>query len=119
MIWGFTGSRHGMTAHQKQGVRAILRKGDNLHHGRCVGGDEEADAIAKSVGCYRVAHPGPVPALTADTDSEEVREPKPFHERNRDVVDEGYALIAAPRTLHEVLGNIASVLEAKLDTAAE
>lgn len=101
MIWGFTGSRGGITMRQQLGLLRLLTIGDTLHHGRCIGADEQADELARTYDCKRVAHPGPKSKLTADTDSDEIREPKPFLERNRDIVDESYILIAAPRTLQE------------------
>lgn len=101
MNYGFTGPREGMTDNQQLALAYLLRSGDTLRHGRCIGADAQADATGRACGCHTIAHPGPVPSLTAPTRSTEVRAPKPFHERNRDIVDESACLIAAPQTLQE------------------
>jgi hypothetical protein len=45
MTLGFTGTQRGMTAHQQERVRALLRayKPDLFIHGGCVGADDQAD----------------------------------------------------------------------------
>jgi hypothetical protein len=101
MNYGFTGSREGMTIQQKKGLWLLLREGDRLAHGDCIGADDHANHLAQNARCATVALPGPVPALRAYSPSTVVHEPRPFMERNRLIVDESDVLIAAPRTLQE------------------
>ena len=105
---GFTGTRSGMTEVQLDTVRSVLWQlryhpsQPKLHHGDCVGADEQADALAEELDIYRVAHPGPQPKTRAYCEASEIREPRPFLTRNRDIVEETEVLLAAPGTDHEV-----------------
>jgi len=77
---------------------------DELHHGDCVGVDEQVALMAHE---YRVvAHP-PISTmwqskLTAER-NDFVWPPKPFLERNRDIVDVTHLLLVVPRYTHEEL----------------
>lgn len=93
---GFTGTRAGMSAIQKQQLATVLRwlnEGDavaftELHHGMAVGADMEAETIAKANGWYVVKrHPASGKPLA----------------RNRQIVAACDVLIAAPRTDQEEL----------------
>ena len=107
MIVGFTGTEKGMTSAQKQTLCLLLDSLDvtEFHHGDCVGADAEAHEIALDRGIRIVIHP--------PTDSKkrafckgavEIREPKPYLDRNHDIVDEGDgALIATPFEEKEIL----------------
>lgn len=113
---GFTGTRNGMTPEQITVVAQIF---DNylcieLHHGACVGADQDAVAILKGGGAdedgdwayFIVAHPGisagsrteenPHLSQRAIELSCEVRETKTHFARNRDIVNETDLLIACP-----------------------
>jgi hypothetical protein len=87
MIVGFTGTRKGMTHTQRVQVVNILSglQPDAFHHGGCVGADAEAHALADR--------------LRIPT---EIRPPKPYLERNHDIVDESDVLIATPGQVNEV-----------------
>jgi len=75
---------------------------DEFHHGDCINADENADCIVLFRTTARVvAHP-PINAIARAFCSGvkgrfERREPKPYLERNRDIVDETDELIACPR----------------------
>jgi hypothetical protein len=73
------------------------RQPDALHHGGCRGADEQADAIARSVGAWIISHPGP----HGGTGGDETRRPLPYLERNRAIVDETDVLVATPQTPDE------------------
>lgn len=107
---GFTGTRSGMTPEQITSVAQIF---DNylcieLHHGACVGADQDAVAILKDddYAYYIIAHPGisagsrtgenPHLSQRALKLSCEVRETKTHFTRNRDIVNETDLLIACP-----------------------
>lgn len=98
---GFTGTRAGMTNSQKEYIATLL-KGINplaLHHGDCIGADEEVHAIAQSLGIAIVVHP------PLDTHQQafvrgpviETKEPKEYLQRNQDIVDDTDYLLACPK----------------------
>lgn len=98
---GFTGTRHGMAKPQLNKVRFIMEaitaaEPPTLFHGDCVGADEQAAIIAAELGWLTDASPGPDPARRACHPSTVVRDPRPFLERNRFIVDNADLLIAAP-----------------------
>ena len=97
---GITGTRSGMSDHQKQVVARFLQnswiEGAEFHHGDCVGVDVEAAEIAKSLGYTVIAHPGPGGELCAGHESDEVRPNYSHFKRNRNIVDETDFLIVVP-----------------------
>ena len=106
----FTGTKNGMTDYQHTRLLEVLselclEKGvEEFHHGVCVGADEEAHAVALCFKIPVILHP-PIDqkSMAKCLMAKEVREPKPYLVRNRDIVDEGDLLIAAPATKWEVL----------------
>jgi len=97
---GFTGTRKGMTEPQKKNFGKLLKKYDisEFHHGDCIGSDEEAHEIADKLNCRIHIHP-PLdrkhrafcnPLATYS------HPPKPYLERNHDIVNDTAILIAAP-----------------------
>ena len=101
-IIGFTGTQHGMTFLQKQKVAALL-VGETFHHGDCIGSDAQAHRIARSKGFYIIKHPPLSTRKQAFCAADEEREPKPYLERNHDIVDEVDCMLAAPREYEEQL----------------
>ena len=94
---GFTGTRHGMTTAQIAVVDDLIAfEVTEVHHGDCVGADHDIDRLAKGVGINRVAHPPSDQRLRAFTDAEKVLEPKPYLDRNRDIVHDTDMLLATP-----------------------
>lgn len=71
-----------------------------LHHGDCIGADYEAHALARSLvgeGIHIVIHPPRVEKNRAFCEGDEIRKPKTYLERNRDIVDASDILLAAPK----------------------
>jgi hypothetical protein len=89
MRYGFTGSRHGMTARQHSIMLDILgRICGELHHGDCFGADAQAHNIAQDCGWSIVVHPPEATTLRAFvTGVAVVLPPKPYLDRNHDIVD--------------------------------
>ena len=96
---GFTGTRQGMTREQERTLRDLLasHRGAVLHHGDCVGADEQAHDIAVSLGCGIVIHPPLLEAQRAFKPAPQIRAPKPYLVRNKDIVRETDLLVAAPK----------------------
>lgn len=101
-IWGFTGTREGMTRRQKRALVGILKDGgDTFHHGNCIGSDVQAQDLASSGGLTIISHPSNIPSMQANTQAHVIAPMKPPLERNHDIVDACDVLIAAPRSLTE------------------
>lgn len=106
MRYGFTGTSQGMTVAQRNAVRKLFQERLKiLHVGDCVGADAEAYEEAIALGAHIVGHPPLDPKLRAFCDyraPNEVRPPKKYLARNKDIVEEGRdGLIAAPRQMTE------------------
>ncbi len=102
MIIGFTGSQRGMTEKQKRAVTTILSRlaATTIHHGDCVGADFEFDSVARTLNFNIVVHPPINPkkrAYVANDDNTTHLTPKPYKDRNRDIVDACNLLVAAPK----------------------
>lgn len=118
---GFTGTQQGMTDSQieafknKIGELHIEQGIDYFHHGDCIGADKQAHDLVLKL--YReevvimfgvptkkftfvgiVCHPPTNSSKRAfTTDHIEIRDPKPYMERNQDIVNEVDLLIACPK----------------------
>lgn len=104
---GFTGTQQGMSRFQAVQFRQLITSlgVTHLHHGDCVGADEQADGIARLLGVEIIIHPPDDPskrAFCAQT-GDIVWRPLPYLERNHDIVEESELLIAAPRGDQEQL----------------
>jgi hypothetical protein len=94
---GFTGSRQGMTKAQQNALRSLLFSASGrLHHGDSVGADEQAHDIAASLDRKIVIHPSTLLYQRAYKVAKDIRLQKKPLIRNRDIVRETSALIAAP-----------------------
>jgi hypothetical protein len=74
-----------------------------LHHGDAVGADAEAHDIAIELGCAIVIHPPAIETQRAFMTAADVRAPKPYLDRNKDIVRETTILVAAPAEAVEQL----------------
>lgn len=96
---GVTGTRSGMNDEQSRLVRNYLtsRNGiTELHHGDCVGVDEQVAILAAEVGIKVVCHPPIKTELRAYHRSDDFREPLSYFARNRQIVDECDVLLVVP-----------------------
>jgi hypothetical protein len=96
---GFTGTQVGMTEYQEIALVHILRREGalELHHGNCIGADEQACQIAWDMDIPPIAHPGDTPEKQSEIESFETLPVKPNLERNHDIVDVCELLVAAPK----------------------
>ena len=104
---GITGSREGLTEEQRKYMRVILAELRRLnygylHHGDCVGVDEEVALYAKALGYRLVCHPPTDPKLRAHVPSQEVREAHPYLERNKHIVAASDMLLGFPNSPESV-----------------
>lgn len=104
---GFTGTQEGTTDIQRRLFELLYRhlarsSETEFHHGDCIGADEQADFIVSTLGAYRVSHPASNANKRAWTKADEERKPKPYLERNRDIVADTQVLIAMPKGKEEL-----------------
>jgi hypothetical protein len=107
---GFTGTRKGMSEHQKMMLISKLSEimlfygaADvqiEFHHGCCVGADVEADGIARNHNCKMFLHPSNdiKTRVHCEEPGDVVYKTKPPLVRDQDIVDAVDFLIAAPRS---------------------
>lgn len=104
---GFTGSRSGTTTAQLHTLRSFLIENLNeieeFHHGCCVGADTMAHNVAYELGIPISYHPPTDMSQASDLSEFDGTwfRPKPYLERNREIVDCCTVLIAMPRTDYE------------------
>jgi len=103
MIASFTGTKKGMTDKQKNIARGLISRASEFHHGSCIGADQEAGDIALSLGLKVIIHPPILTKYKANCTGTEIREPKSYMVRDKDIVDEGDYLIATPKGFSEEL----------------
>lgn len=113
MIFGFTGTRNGMTSEQRTAVNRFLkgyihgviegvaRREDDTEqitgvHGDCIGADVDFDAICKTLWIPTKIRPCTFANMRANCDAEELAEPKAPMARNRDIVADADIMIACP-----------------------
>jgi hypothetical protein len=94
---GFTGSRETPTANQVEWLSNLLSNTaiSRLHHGDCVGADALAHDLCLMHGIDVLIHPPTDDRLRAFCLGNSVA-PKPYLERNKDIVDASVLLIAMP-----------------------
>lgn len=102
---GFTGNRHGLSYQQKEEIKAVLDKYDNIiaSHGDCVGSDTEFHNLCVE---HREKHPEKqitihiyppnIPTMRAFNKADVLMDEKPYLERNTDIVKNSSILIACP-----------------------
>lgn len=95
---GFTGTRGALTRIQVYQLEDAIEDPAlrELHHGDCIGADATAHMIAEAVGITTIAHPPSDPKARAWCPADHIHEPKPYHDRNRDIVAACDWLLAMP-----------------------
>jgi hypothetical protein len=122
-IIGFTGTREGMTPEQRRVFVELLLPyhGDiEFHHGDCLGADSDAHDLVLGIDHLEasefdpsiVIHPPSDDRLRArrravEEYGDRILDPKPYLDRNRDIVDACSLLIACPKETWPVAGTAA------------
>lgn len=115
---GFTGTQKGMTPPQKEAVAYLFDSNlyGDLHHGDCIGADRDAHTIASSLRMRIHIHPPEIEHPRAWCQGYyAIYDPKPYLERNSDIVLATSVLIATPFQFYELLrsGTWATVRRAR------
>lgn len=104
MVLGFTGTREGMTDKQKSVVDFILQDWapSLVRHGDCIGADHDFHVLAYYRSILVDIHPPIKEEYRARCDRlytniNKVWTPKPYLDRDRDIVDTSTALVATPK----------------------
>ena len=106
---GFSGTQNGMSIHQKDGVWSILQafQPREVHHGDCVGSDEEFHNLCIDF-VPRPAihvHPPDNPNRRAFCIEDFIYPEKSYMERNDDIVLYSHALVATPKGTEVRIGS--------------
>lgn len=104
-IIGFTGTQQGMTKPQFASFFKVYEELSGVkefHHGDCIGSDAEAHVVARTHGSWIVIHPPNSFSKRAFCKADVYRQPKPYLERNKDIVTDTEFMIAAPKQMAEV-----------------
>lgn len=98
MRLGVTGSRYDRHINVCEKLYAVLEDNDisELHHGDCSGWDHQSFSLADALCIKTIAHPPTDDRWRAFTNSTVILPPKPFLDRNKDIVNAVDFLIAAP-----------------------
>jgi hypothetical protein len=100
---GFTGTKKGMTLAQKIALENMLLDMMEpeyemwFHHGDCIGADAEACKIAHDLGYKICMHPPLIMTKRAFCLYDDIHPPKPYLERNQEIIGSVDRLIACPK----------------------
>lgn len=107
---GFTGTQRGMTRPQARSLMKFLPDLDITrgHHGCCIGVDKQVHTLLMWLigsDCIILHPPEDLSKIAGGIfeyfPDANIREPKPYLERNHDVVDETAHLVGMPQQSHE------------------
>lgn len=100
---GVTATRQGATVAQLDRAIEFLSEWPppELHHGDCLGGDADLDAVAVALGIPRVVHPPTNAALRAFCVGEVILSPETYKVRNQRIVLATGVLLAFPAIAEE------------------
>jgi hypothetical protein len=106
---GFTGTQRGMSDAQLLALRTLLTglQGEKdpvvLHHGDCVGADEQAHAIAMELKCKIIVYPPDIPDKRAYCPmADRIYPVKPYLDRDHDIVKACDVMVACPQQRSEI-----------------
>lgn len=106
-IAGYTGTQRGMNKRQSRrfidGIVAM--KPTEFHHGDCIGGDEEAHFLVREFlpDCRIIIHPPDIDVKRAFCPADIVLPPKPYLDRNHDIVIAVDKMFVTPFEMDEQL----------------
>lgn len=100
-LLGMTGTRNPLSIKQLDWLDVVIAGCQELHHGACINADEAAHDAGVKLGRIVWVHPPTDQRLMMPTSKwrvpgVRVMPPRPYLERNRNIVDDTDALIAVP-----------------------
>jgi hypothetical protein len=100
---GFTGARTGMTQPQKNTVARLLAElqPKQARHGDAVGSDADFHELARGTDARVIIHPPEDAKDRANCAGDKILPPKPYLDRNKDIVNACTVLIATPDSPQE------------------
>jgi len=96
---GFTGSQFGLSSPQQSIIRAYIQNHPQIsaaHHGDCVSADAEFHELCSAAGIPVTLHPPSNKTKRAFCRATFSRPPRPYLERNQQIVEACVLLIAGP-----------------------
>jgi len=99
---GFTGTRRGLSAAQNDALLdtliSLAPDAFEVHHGMCVGADDEFHNMVRDLcpAIRIVGHPPDDPKFFAPAECDVMWSPKPYMERNKNIVYKCDVLLACP-----------------------
>ena len=102
---GMTGTRAGLTEMQKLWLVEFLESTlvNVLHHGDCIGADDQVASTFSVAGTYIIAHPGNSESLRANCKKNDLVLPwKANLTRNADIVNAGSLMLAFPGSQYPI-----------------
>ena len=97
---GFSGTRHKLPPDRIEKLKNLLIKLDptEFHHGDCVGADEQASNLVKSLwtSVDIIVHPPDKDSLRAFTSGTLIHPPQSYFDRNMNIVDASDIIICMP-----------------------
>ncbi len=107
MILGMTGNREGLTKESSDFLINFIKNNNvtEVHHGDCLGCDEDFHEICKLMNVKIIVHPPDKNTMRAFCDGENVTilPGKEYLKRNHDIVKSSDVMIAFPFLRHEIL----------------
>jgi hypothetical protein len=97
---GVTATREGLSPEQNKWIKDFLNRNGAavMHHGDCIGGDEELAEIFSNFDTYIIAHPGLSSHQRANSKYNDIVLPRQDYQvRNRYIVKLSQILLAFPR----------------------
>lgn len=98
MIVGFTGSRLDRPKETIDKLRSLLVYWGvtESHHGDCIGFDAQAHDVCNDLGIKIIIHPPTNDTMRAWKECSLIMPPRPYIQRNKDIVVASQKIIAAP-----------------------
>jgi hypothetical protein len=104
---GFTGTREGLTRRQIERLIRVLTvfKPSEVHHGDCIGGDSDFHTIVRSLLFWTriIGHPPEDSSRRAHCIFDRELPPRPYLDRNHDIVDAVEMLVVCPKEMEEIV----------------
>lgn len=105
LTYGFSRTRNGLNENQKNQIIKLLEENNikEVRHGDCIGADTYFHNLCQNKNINIIIHPPHVSIMRSFCQSPYILKPKPYLDRNKDIVDNCDILIACPENDIEVM----------------